>query len=140
MALGLFLLLACAAWLCVGTFFLSKAKLGTTAFCLCLTALVAALAVRVPMLSHQTYDYLDFLSRWVQFFREIGGFDDKTFFLHFEDADISRRARARARLLYLPQFAAVHMWERDTAKHASSFLIMLKSMFRYFGKWGWRIA
>ena len=74
MMLSLFLLLAFAAWLCLGGFFLSKAKLGTTAFHICLIALVAALAARVPMLSHQTYDYIDFLSQWVQFFRDNGGF------------------------------------------------------------------
>ena len=72
-------------------------------------------------------------------FKKIGGFDSETFFLHFEDADISRRARAEMRLQYLPQYCAVHMWERDTAKHAGSFLVMLRSMFKYFGKWGWRI-
>lgn len=74
MALSLFLLLALASWLCLGTFFLSRAKLERKLFYLCLAVLVAALAVRAPMLSHETYDYRDFLSQWVQFFRTSGGF------------------------------------------------------------------
>lgn len=74
MALNIFLVLLFAAFLCLGALFLVKAKLEPAALGLCLTILVAALALRVPMLSHQTYDYQDFLAPWVQFFRQNGGF------------------------------------------------------------------
>lgn len=74
MALGLFLVLTLAAWLCLGSLFLTKAKLPRNVLYLCLGVLVLALAVRFPMLSHETYDYRDFLSPWVQFFRDNGGF------------------------------------------------------------------
>lgn len=74
MALDIFLVLLFAAFLCLGAFFLTRVKLEPTAFGLCLAVLVAALALRVPMLSHQTYDYQDFLAPWVQFFRTNGGF------------------------------------------------------------------
>lgn len=74
MALGICLLIVLTAWLCLGALFLSKARLEAKRLYFCLAVLVAALAVRLPMLSHQTYDYLDFLSPWVQFFRENGGF------------------------------------------------------------------
>lgn len=74
MALSLFLILALAAWLCLGTLFLTRAKLDRRSFYLCFAALVLALAVRVPMLTHVTADYRDFLSQWVRFFRENGGF------------------------------------------------------------------
>lgn len=74
MALGLFLVLTLAAWLCLGLLFLTKAKLPRNALYLCMGVLVIALAVRFPMLSHETYDYRDFLSPWVQFFRDNGGF------------------------------------------------------------------
>lgn len=74
MALSLFLLLFFVLWLCLGALFLTKAKLELKPLYACLIVLVVALAVRVPMLSHQTYDYLDFLSHWVQFFRDNGGF------------------------------------------------------------------
>ena len=74
MALNIFLVLLFAAFLCLGALFLVKAKLEPAALGLCLTVLVAALALRVPMLSHQTYDYQDFLAPWVQFFRQNGGF------------------------------------------------------------------
>lgn len=65
---------AFSAWLCLGALFLSKARLKHQHFYLCLAVLTLALAVRVPMLPHQTYDYRDFLAPWVQFFRDNGGF------------------------------------------------------------------
>lgn len=74
MALDIFLVLLFAALLCLGALFLSRAKLKPAVFGLCLAVLVAALALRVPMLSHQTYDYQDFLAPWVQFFLVNGGF------------------------------------------------------------------
>lgn len=74
MALDIFLVLLFAALLCLGALFLARAKLKPAVFGLCLAVLVAALALRVPMLSHQTYDYQDFLAPWVQFFRVNGGF------------------------------------------------------------------
>lgn len=74
MTLSSFLILVLTAWLCLGTLFLTRAKLERTAFFICLAVLAAALAVRVPMLAHQTYDYRDFLAPWVNFFRENGGF------------------------------------------------------------------
>lgn len=74
MALNILLVIVLAAWLCLGAFFLVSAKLEAKYFYICLAVLVLALAVRFPMLSHQTYDYQDFLSPWVQFFRENGGF------------------------------------------------------------------
>lgn len=72
--LGPFLVLALAAWLCLGALFLSRAKLERKRLYLCLAILAIALAVRFPMLSHQTYDYRDFLAPWVRFFRDNGGF------------------------------------------------------------------
>ncbi len=36
--------------------------------------LLLALAVRLPLLGHVTLDYQDFLSQWVEFFRQNGGF------------------------------------------------------------------
>jgi len=74
-----------------------------------------------------------------EIFKKIGGFDDKTFFMHFEDADISRRARAEARLLYLPQFSAIHHWERDISHISGGMKSMLRSMFKYFRKWGIKV-
>lgn len=72
--LGPFLVLGLAAWLCLGALFLSRAKLERKRLYLCLAILAIALAVRFPMLSHQTYDYRDFLAPWVRFFRDNGGF------------------------------------------------------------------
>lgn len=36
--------------------------------------LLLIIAIRMRMFSHETYDYLDFLSPWVQYFRDNGGF------------------------------------------------------------------
>lgn len=74
MALSLFLLLFFALWLCLGALFLARARLEQKPLYACLIVLVIALAVRVPLLDHQTYDYIDFLSKWVRFFRDNGGF------------------------------------------------------------------
>lgn len=74
MALGLFLVPTLAAWLCLGALFLIRAKLDRKALYICLAVLVAALALRFPLLTHETSDYRDFLSPWARFFRENGGF------------------------------------------------------------------
>lgn len=70
-----------------------------------------------------------------QVFRQMGGFDEG-YFMYVEDADITQKALAYGRVCYLPQFRAVHAWHRAPNKHLASFLRQLKSMRRYFKKWG----
>lgn len=74
MALSLFLMLSLAAWLFLGALFLFRAKLDRNALYICFAILVTALALRFPLLTHETSDYKDFLSPWVEFFRANGGF------------------------------------------------------------------
>ncbi|MDE3060362.1 MAG: glycosyltransferase family 2 protein [Pseudomonadota bacterium] len=70
-------------------------------------------------------------------FEAIDGFDER-FFMHFEDADISRRVRTVARIRYCPDAQITHRWARGTHKSWLMTLTACKSAFQYFNKWGWR--
>lgn len=65
---------------------------------------------------------------------EIGGFDD-IYFLHFEDADLTRELKKVGRAVYNPNIVVTHKWERDNKKINKSFWVALKSMFIYMKKW-----
>lgn len=71
-------------------------------------------------------------------FRKIGGFDER-FFLYFEDMDLTRMTieRAGLRAVYDPETYVYHAWERASSHHPKYFVILVLSMFKYFGKWGW---
>lgn len=66
--------------------------------------------------------------------KEIKGFDEG-FFMYLEDADITRRALARGKTLYLPTFKVVHKWERGSYKSAVLRNAAIKSAFYYARKW-----
>lgn len=72
-------------------------------------------------------------------YRQIGGFDEK-YFMYVEDADITQKARQKGLVYYLPQFTAYHAWHRAPNKSLKPFVQQLKSMVRYFNKWGWRLG
>ena len=67
-------------------------------------------------------------------FKKLGGFDDR-FFMYFEDADITRRAKQYGKTVFLPQFSVTHMWERASAKKLKYLIIHLTSYFKYMIKW-----
>ncbi len=71
-------------------------------------------------------------------FKQLGGFDER-FFMYFEDMDITRRTieQAGMRAVYNPDTHIYHAWERASAHQLKYFLIVVHSMFKYFGKWGW---
>lgn len=72
--------------------------------------------------------------------RKVGGFDEG-FFLYFEDFDLCRRLRAGDEdVVFYPEVSVVHKWERGSSKNPKLFWYLLKSMVRYFNKWGWRFA
>ncbi|MCL2539530.1 MAG: glycosyltransferase family 2 protein [Oscillospiraceae bacterium] len=71
-------------------------------------------------------------------FRELQGFDTR-FFIYYEDMDITRRARGTMRAVYYPKTSVYHDWERSSAHSLKYFLILVCGMFKYFGKWGWRL-
>ncbi len=68
-------------------------------------------------------------------FQKIGGFDPD-YFLYVEDADITQKALREGTVWLAPQFAAIHAWHRDPMRDARKFALQLKSMGRYFRKWG----
>ena len=72
-------------------------------------------------------------------YKAIGGFDEG-YFMYVEDADITQKARQKGLVYYLPQFTAYHAWHRAPNKSLKPFLQQLKSMGRYFNKWGWRLG
>lgn len=67
--------------------------------------------------------------------RQINGFDPD-YFLHYEDADIGRRASQVARVIYVPKVKVVHQWARDTHRSWASRLVTVRSGFLYWRKWG----
>lgn len=79
-------------------------------------------------------------SFWVirtELLKEIKGFDDR-FFMYMEDADLSKRVNEVSRIKYLPNTTVIHKWERGSHKNATLLKYHLKSMFRYFKKWGFK--
>ncbi len=63
---------------------------------------------------------------------EVRGFDER-FFLHFEDADLTRELRKIGRAVYNPEILVTHKWHRDNK--GKSFWVALKSMCLYMRKW-----
>lgn len=68
-------------------------------------------------------------------FRAIGGFDEG-YFMYVEDADITQKALQRGRAVYLPDVCVAHAWHRDAHRKWRQFGWQMKSMARYFRKWG----
>ncbi len=71
-------------------------------------------------------------------FRTIGGFDEG-YFMYVEDADLTQKALKEGKVMLLPQFKAIHAWHRKPHKNKEHFMLQLKSMMRYFKKWGFRL-
>lgn len=65
---------------------------------------------------------------------KVGGFDER-YFLHFEDADLTRELRKVGRAVYNPDVKVTHKWHRENKKINKSFWVALKSMFIYMRKW-----
>lgn len=68
-------------------------------------------------------------------FRDLSGFDEG-FFLYAEDADLTNRVNQISRTVYVPEARVCHEWERASYKHISVTKIHIRSLFRYFRKWG----
>lgn len=69
------------------------------------------------------------------FFKKIGGFD-KRFFMYFEDADLSRRARKEGKIIFYPYVSATHKWSRANTKSIKGIIRFLTSFLKYSLKWG----
>ena len=68
-------------------------------------------------------------------FKELKGFDDR-YFMYLEDADLCKRVNQQSRLVYCPYAHVVHKWERGSHKNMMLFSIHVRSMIKYFRKWG----
>jgi GT2 family glycosyltransferase len=68
--------------------------------------------------------------------REIGLFDER-FFMYPEDIDITRRMNAKFRTVFFPDATVVHDHARDSYKSATSLLVHMMNIVKYFNKWGW---
>lgn len=67
-------------------------------------------------------------------YKILNGFDER-FFMYFEDADLTRRAKKIGKVVFYPDVEVTHLWERASTKSYKFFLIQIKSMFKYFFKW-----
>ena len=71
-------------------------------------------------------------------FKEVNGFDDR-YFMYFEDYDLCLEfAKRHKKIIYTPFSSVVHYYERGAHKNSKLFKIFLKSMVKFFNKWGWR--
>ena len=72
-------------------------------------------------------------------FRRMGGFD-VGYFMYVEDADITRKAQEYGKVMYVPEAHVYHAWHRDTKKKWKNFWMQIRSMLRYWRKWGFRMV
>ena len=77
-----------------------------------------------------------------EIFQRLRGFDSDTFFIYYEDMDITRRVinHAHSRAVYYPYTYVTHLWTRASSHSLKYFIILVQGMFKYFGKWGWQIG
>jgi GT2 family glycosyltransferase len=68
-------------------------------------------------------------------FEKTGIFDER-FFMHFEDADLTRRIHKLYRTVYYPEATIYHVYE-GSDKDPSIFMHLVASGIKYFNKWGW---
>lgn len=71
-------------------------------------------------------------------FKEIKGFDER-YFMYFEDYDLCLELEKRnKKVMYTPFSTVIHYYERGAHKNSKLFKIFMKSMYKFFNKWGWR--
>ena len=66
--------------------------------------------------------------------KKCGGFDER-YFLHFEDADLTRKMKKLGKTVFVPSVQVLHKWHRENRKLSIVFLYTLISMMKYFKKW-----
>lgn len=79
-----------------------------------------------------------FLVIQTELFKKLHGFDTR-YFMYMEDADLCRQVNQCSSLYYCPDTTVIHKWERGSKKAGRLRRIHMKSMFRYFCKWGWKL-
>ncbi|MGG7035216.1 MAG: glycosyltransferase [Flavobacterium sp.] len=68
--------------------------------------------------------------------KKIGMYDD-SFFMYFEDWDLSRRVHQQYKTIYFPKVSVIHEYESGANKNPRLFKIFVNSAITYFNKWGW---
>ena len=76
-----------------------------------------------------------FLIMRTNLFKKLKGFDDR-FFMYMEDADLCKRVNLESKLMYFPETEVVHKWEKGSHKNKKLFKYHVRSMIKYFLKWG----
>lgn len=69
-------------------------------------------------------------------FKQVHGFDPR-FFMYFEDTDLTVRLAKIGQTIFYPSLTVYHGWKRDNHSF-NGVLPMVRSMIKYFNKWGWR--
>lgn len=65
------------------------------------------------------------------------GLYDESFFMYFEDFDLSRRLHSEFKTIYYPETSVIHAHERGAAKSLKLFKVFILSAIIYFNKYGW---
>ena len=71
-------------------------------------------------------------------FKRVGGFS-KEYFLHLEDADITRKLSAKGKTIHFPLIKVRHGWARGSHKSLRQIYCVIKSYIVYSIKWGFRL-
>lgn len=70
-------------------------------------------------------------------FKEVGGFDE-SYFLYFEDFDLSMRLHQNYKLAYLPNMKIIHHGGNAGRKGLRHIIMFTRSATRFFNSHGWR--
>lgn len=68
--------------------------------------------------------------------RKVGSFDE-SFFMYFEDFDLSRRMQKQYKTIYFPLVHVVHGYDSGANKNFMLLYAFICSAIKYFNKWGW---
>ncbi len=67
---------------------------------------------------------------------KVGGFDER-YFMYMEDVDLCRKIREYHIISYNPTCTVTHYYRKGSYKEYKLLKYHIKSVFRYFNKWGW---
>ncbi len=79
-----------------------------------------------------------FLIVKAKIFKMINGFDPQ-YFLHLEDADLTRSISLYGKVTHNPISTVIHKWARGSHKSPKQMFYLVSSMMKYFKKWGFSI-
>lgn len=71
-------------------------------------------------------------------YRALGGFDE-SFFLYFEDNDITLRLRKIRKAIYFPKAVVTHAWKGGGRQSLKLTKLQIQSARIFFRKWGWKL-